>query len=321
MTEKQLSFLSVYFVIVFIVIDMLKKRHATSHVIVVMLAAFACALVIMYLVFYRHGMPGRQFAILVVMVGAALLYAGFSLTIGREAVVTNVPSFYPPDGIDPVLADCVVDGSVSDRGIAAAFYYMAYKGYMDIREFERGSFEFEFRSFPHNESNAIKLLHHAIFDIDHQHGHESAGAGHTVSLTEAAERLVKAVPSVKMSAFRQINARRNRSIAEMTGRVNGFLETVLEADIEELERVAAKDDDYLFKVLPYAYAFSISSRLPARMESIDVKMPGWYHAYGVEDDYTFDVLFYNAMLRNLPQQLKTEVFDKAIDLPAVSRKQ
>ena len=57
------------------------------------------------------------------------------------------------------------------------------------------------------------------------------------------------------------------------------------------------------------------------MESIDVKMPGWYHAYGVEDDYTFDVLFYNAMLRNLPQQLKTEVFDKAIDLPAVSRKQ
>lgn len=284
-----------------------------------MAGTFAAALAIMYVVFYRHGMPRREFAILAVMLGASLVYAGFSLTLGREAKIKNVPSFYPPAGIDPILADCVVDGSVSNRGITAAFYYMAHKGYMDIREYERGSYEFGFREFPHNESNAIKMLFYAIFDIDHQHGHHADGIGHSVRLSEAAGRLIKVVPKVRMSAFRQINSRRNRSIAEMTGLVNGFTETLLGADIEQLEEVASKDDDYLFKVMPYAYTFSIASKLPSRMESIEVKMPEWYHAYGIADDYRFDVLLYNAMLRNLPQQLKSEVFDKTRELPTVNR--
>jgi hypothetical protein len=300
--------------------EMLKKRHNTTHVIVVMLAAFVFAIAVMYLVLYRHGMHGRPFLILALMIAAALFYAGFSLTIGREATVKNVESFYPPDGIDPVMADCVVDGSVSSRGIAAAFYYLAQKGYMNITEYERGCFEFEFREFPHNESNAVKMLFYAIFDIDHQHGHESGGEGHCVRLTDAAERLIKIVPKVKISAFKQINARKNRSIAEMTGRVNGFIETLLNADTDKLEETANKDDEYLFKVLPYAYAFSISTKLPSRMKNIDVNIPQWYHAYGVGEDYVFDVLYYNAMLRYLPQQLKTEVFDKTIEVPAVGRK-
>jgi hypothetical protein len=293
---------------------MLKKRHKTSYVIIMMLVAFISALVILYVINYRVGMPRSEFVILAGGIAAALAYYAYDLTAGRDAVIESIHADYPPEDIDPVIADCVVDGSLSNRGIAAAFYYLAYKGYMEITEYERGMFQFTYIKFPYNESSAIRMLFRALFDnIDDSSGSYSM---HTVRLTAAADRLIYAVPRIRKKAFRSINSRKNREIAAMTGRINGFIGTFLDSSKEHIEEIAAADDDYLFKILPYAYVFTFTSKIPGKMENVEVRMPEWYHAFGIdEDSYRFDVLFYNAMMRNLPMQLKSEVFDKTRELP------
>jgi hypothetical protein len=284
-----------------------------------MLAAFICALVFLYVMNRKASMPRSEFAILAGVIALSLSYIAYSLTLGRDAEIKNVPSDYPPEEIDPLMADCVVDGYLSNRGITAAFYYMAFKGYLEITEYERGAFQFTYIKFPYQESQAFRMLFRALFDnVDDSSGSYSM---HTVRLSAAADRLIYAVPKIRKRVFREINSRKNREIAYMAGRVNGFIETFLESSKEHIEEVAAKDEDYLFKIIPCAYTFSITSKIPAKMENVQVKMPEWYHAYGIdEDNYRFDVLFYNAMLRNLPAQLKTEVFDKTLELPTVNRK-
>jgi hypothetical protein len=298
---------------------MLKKRHNTIHVIMLMLAAFICALVFLYVINRKAFMPRSEFAILAGVIAISLSYIAYALTIGRDAEIKNIPSDYPPGDIDPLIADCVVDGALSNRGITAAFYYMAYKGYLEITEYEKGAFQFTYIRFPYKESQAIRTLFRALFDnVDDSSGSYNM---HTVRLSAAAERLIYAVPMIKRRVFREINKRKNREIADMAGRVNGFLETFLDSSKQHVEEIAAKDGDYLFKIIPYAYAFTITSKIPAKMENIQVRMPEWYHAFGIDEDtYKFDILFYNAMLRSLPAQLKAEVFDIILELPAVNRK-
>ncbi len=284
-----------------------------------MLAAFICALVLLYVINYRIGMPRADFVILTGVIAVVLAYSAYSLTAGRDAKIVSVPSDYPPEDIDPLLADCVVDGSLSNRGITAAFYYMAHKGYLEITEYERGMFQFTYLKFPYEESQAMRLLFRALFDnIDDSAGSYSM---HTVRLTAAAERLIYAVPKIRKRAYKELSSRKNREIADMAGRVNGFIETLLESSQEHIEELMKKDPNYLYSIIPYAYTFTVSAKIPAKMGNVDVGMPGRYHAFGIdEDDYSFDVLYYNAMLRNLPLQLKAEVYDKTHELPPANNK-
>jgi hypothetical protein len=297
---------------------MLKKRHNTSHIIMIMVAAFICALVLLYVINYRIGMPRADFVILAGGIAVVLAYTAYSLTVGRDAEIVSVHSDYPPE-IDPLLADCVVDGALSNRGITAAFYYMAQERYIEISEYERGMFQFTYKKFPYHESHAMRMLFRELFDnADASSGSYSM---HTVRLSAAAPRLIRAVPRIRKRAFRELKSLKNHEIADMAGKVNGFIATLMESSREQIEEIAKNDPDYLYKIIPYAYTFSFASKIPSKMENVKVSMPEWYHAFGIdENEYEFDVLYYNAMLRNLPMQLKSEVFDKTHELPPVNKK-
>ena len=67
---------------------------------------------------------------------------------------------------------------------------------------------------------------------------------------------------------------------------------------------------YIFEILPYAYALSISSKIPKKIEGqVGFTVPEWISPYGVETGTVIDVVLYNALVKNLPEQLHKEVFE------------
>lgn len=103
---------------------------------------------------------------------------------------------------------------------------------------------------------------------------------------------------------------RGAEAADRYGRVQGFVQYVRDAKGSDLEHTAGTDGKYFFRVLPYAYIFGISKKLASNFQNIDVPAPSWYRPYGVSEDYEFDVVIMNAMLRNFEQGIFSSVFQK-----------
>ena len=282
---------------------MLKKRHSTMKVSIAAIIAFVCIAVILWMLKNKIASFGNgSYLVAVVAAGILLTIYTISLTIGREFEIVEQPSDYPPEGIDPLLAGTIIDGQVNQRDVCAAFYYLAQKGYFDIREYELKKFEFTYNSYPENETAHLKQLFDAVF--------KHADIGDTIRLSDAAENLIAAVPRIEKTAYKSIASRKNREIADCSGRITGFKHSMIRNRGEKAGTLAAADPDYVYKVLPYAYAFSITAKLSRNFEAVDIAAPTWYKPYGVAEDYKFDVIIYNAMLRNLPEQLRNEVFSK-----------
>lgn len=228
------------------------------------------------------------------------LIASLILANEKDTGSSNQPSNYPPEGVNPIQVGCIIDGRVEERDIIAGFYYLAQRGYMIIREYELQHFEFESVTPPVKESDDIKTLYKAIFGKDNK----------TVTLTEAKDRLVKAIPQVVTLTNKFVMRKKNREVADLTAQANEFRKTLISTKGKEAQNLLREDSNYIFKVLPYAYEFAITAKLASNFNIMDIEPPTWYIPYGVDDKYVFDVVVYNSMLRNLPEELKSTVFEE-----------
>ena len=206
---------------------------------------------------------------------------------------------YPPEGLNPIQTGCIIDGVVNDRDIVAGFYYLAEKRYMDIVEYELQRFEFKALKEPTDEAEAIKILYRAIFDCET-----------SVKLVDAADRIAKAVPAVESKTIKSIRKKKNKEIADLTGKTRGFRKSLLNTKGEDAKALIEENPGYVYQVIPYAYEFAITAKIASNFDIKEMAPPAWYFPYGVGQDYKFDVIIYNSMLRNLPGELRREVFDK-----------
>lgn len=228
------------------------------------------------------------------------MIASLILANGKETEIVEQPSNYPPEGLNPIQVGCVLNGKVDERDIISGFYYLAQKGYMIIREYELQRFEFEPVTPPVKESEDIKLLYKAIFGVEDK----------TVKLIEAKDRLVEALPRVERLTIKSINKKKNRDLAELTGQARGFKQFLIHTKGDKAKSILIEDKNYIYTVLPYAYELAITAKLASNFNIVDMVPPTWYYPYGVDEEYVFDVVVYNSMLRNLPEELKELVFDE-----------
>lgn len=213
--------------------------------------------------------------------------------------VVEQESLYPPEGINPIQVGAVIDGRIDDRDIIAGFYYLAQQGYMDIVEYELKHFEFIAKNKPENESDDIQMLYKAIF-----------GRKSRVKLVDISNSLIKAIPKIEMLSVNIIRQNfKGQELADLTGKMLGFRKTVFNTKGKDAKSVLEQDPDYIFKIVPYAYSFAITAKLASNFNLITAPAPSWYKPYGVDDNYEFDILVYNSMLRNLPEELRTLVFE------------
>ncbi len=103
-------------------------------------------------------------------------------------------------------------------------------------------------------------------------------------------------------------SRQNKNSSEIVKGTLGLKQFIENADKEEVKQISAKDPDYFFTLLPYAYLFCKSHKLAALFEFTDVDGPDWYIPYGVEYPYTYDIVIFNSMTSNLQKQLDNTVF-------------
>ena len=226
--------------------------------------------------------------------------ASLILASGKETEMAEQPSVYPPKGLNPIQMGCVINGKVDERDIISGFYYLAQKGYMIIREYELQRFEFLPVTPPAKESEDIKLLYKAIFGGDNK----------PVKLVDAKDRLVNAIPRVEHLTLKSINKKKNIELAELTAMSRDFRQTIIKLRGEKAKNILAEDENYIYTVLPYAYELAITAKLASNFNIVDILPPTWYFPYGVDDNYVFDVVVYNSMLRNLPEELRTTVFEE-----------
>lgn len=281
---------------------MLKKRHSTVKVFIALLAVIVCFIGALIAINAKLGLSEETIIGISSLVAVALTWAAFSVSVGREATVIEQPSNYPPDEINSIKAGYLIDGELTTRDIVSGLYYLAQRGYMDIVEYAPREFGFAFKRFPEEEDAAIQTYFRAIFGDN--------GEGSMITLTDSKERLANAVPRIRNLVIKSVKKKKNREIADMTGKVIGFEKALINTKGDKLEYIIQRNDDYFFKVLPYAYSFAITSKLSSNFGPIKVNMPSWYKAYNIDDNYEFDVVFYNAMLKYLPEQFKSLVIDE-----------
>lgn len=226
--------------------------------------------------------------------------ASLILDSGADAEIVEQPSNYPPEELNPIQVGCVLNGKVDERDIISGFYYLAQRGYMIIREYELQRFEFEPVTPPVEESEDIKRLYKAIFGSDNK----------TVKLIDAKDRLVATIPKVEHLTIKSINKKKNRELADLTGKARGFRKSLISNKGDVAKKILSEDPGYIYTVLPYAYELAITAKLASNFNIVDMEPPTWYYPYGVDEAYEFDVVIYNSMLRNLPDELKTVVFDE-----------
>ena len=287
---------------------MLKKRYSGKIIAILMTAIFAFAMAVLVIIESKMMFSRYIVTMIVLAVICILTFIALSLTLWREVEIVNQPSDYPPQGINPSQAGCVIDANVNRRDISAAFFYLAHKGYMHITEYELKKFQFEYKCWPEGEDHAMVKLFAAVFRDG-----KNTVPGTVVRLSDVSGRLAEVMPSVRKTIYKSISDRKNKEIADITGKVTGFKDRLLENRGDRLAELVRDNPDYLYEVFPYAYVFGISSKLSRNFEPVSVSMPDWYSPYGVSENCTFDILIYNSMLRNLPEQLNSEVYDNVRD--------
>ena len=284
---------------------MLKKRYNTKAVVVIMTIIALCIMGALYLIRNAYGYSRVYSIAIFAMVGIIMIIYALSITRWREVDIIEQPCDYPPIGLNPLQTGCIVSGEVNNRDIISGFYYLAQKGYMTIREYELKRFEFTAIEFPKNEHDDIKMIYRAIFGAE---GVDKPGT--VVKLCDASDRLIDVVPRISQSTVKSIRHKRNKEIADLTGKVRGFRSSLIANKGDKAQALLEKDPDYIFEILPYAYEFAITAKIASNFAIDKMAAPSWYIPFGVDDDYIFDVLIYNSMLRNMPEELRLLVFDE-----------
>lgn len=94
---------------------------------------------------------------------AAAILAYLRFTIGRNPDIVETVEFYPPENLTPLDVGYVIDGNVDNEDIVSTFFYLASKGYIKIREYEKKEFEFERLAIPDGEKKSIMTFFRGIF--------------------------------------------------------------------------------------------------------------------------------------------------------------
>lgn len=295
---------------------MLKKRYNTFTTIIVMAIIAACVFGALYLIRHHYGFDVGYNIAIFVFVGIMLTIYTLSLTKWRDAIIVDQPSNYPPQGYDPIQTGCIIDGKVNDRDIVAAFFYLGVKGYVKYTEYELQRYKITAIKYPQDENDELKRLFSAIFGneicsliISSDYTNELDIDRVTVNLSDAAPRLIEIIPGICERTFNKLSKKKNKEIADLTGKVRGFRQSIIDNKGDVVDSLVASDENYLFEIIPYAYQFAVTAKVSSNFNNVNVKSPSWYLPHGVDLDYNFDILVYNSMLRNLPEELNRLVFE------------
>ncbi|MBQ0023149.1 MAG: DUF2207 domain-containing protein [Prevotellaceae bacterium] len=83
---------------------------------------------------------------------------------------------------------------------------------------------------------------------------------------------------------------------DMMGKLLGLKEFIETAELQQLQSLQENDEDYYYKVLPYAMVFGLSDKWANQFKNINVSRPKWYNSDAV---YATDALFLSNMSRSL----------------------
>lgn len=90
------------------------------------------------------------------------------LTWGRNPRVTNVVEFNPPEGLPPMELGYVIDGIVDKNDISSTLFYLANKGFINIKQIGKDNFKFILKDYPKNEKNQHSFSLTEFLEIRHQ---------------------------------------------------------------------------------------------------------------------------------------------------------
>ena len=79
------------------------------------------------------------------------------------------------------------------------------------------------------------------------------------------------------------------------GRIEGFKDFILKCEVSQLKMFAEENPTYYFDVLPYAYVFGLSDVWMDKFKSIEVTIPDWVEAEGVD---IVDIIIFNSMFNH-----------------------
>ena len=85
------------------------------------------------------------------------------LTWGRNPRVTNVVEFNPPEDLPPMELGYVIDGIVDKNDISSTLFYLANKGFINIKQTGKDNFKFILKDYPKNEKKSAQLFFDGIF--------------------------------------------------------------------------------------------------------------------------------------------------------------
>jgi uncharacterized membrane protein len=88
--------------------------------------------------------------------------------------------------------------------------------------------------------------------------------------------------------FAKIMPKRTPYGNEMLGKVRGFKRFLETAEKQQLEKLAEKNPEYFYNILPYTYALGVSDVWMKQFEAIALQEPDWYECHGPFDMHEFN---------------------------------
>lgn len=89
---------------------------------------------------------------------------------------------------------------------------------------------------------------------------------------------------------------------EQIGKVLGYREKLLVADVQEIETMVSQNPHYYFDVLPYVYVMGIADEFSKKFENITIESPDWYQGSPI-----VQLVMWDTMLRTTTKTLRSHI--------------
>lgn len=100
----------------------------------------------------------------ILLIGVPLLTLLLWFLFGRDPKIIRTVEFDPPEGMTPAEIGYIIDGKVDDRDMSSMLMYFAEKGYIEIREVNRGSFQVtKLKEMDPSEKTFAKTMFEGLF--------------------------------------------------------------------------------------------------------------------------------------------------------------
>lgn len=145
---------------------------------------------------YWKGAPKKGIFVTLIVLIAGIYIIFLRLTHGRDPKVIKTVEFNPPDKIPPVEVGYITDGFVDDKDIVSTIFYLAAKGYIDIKEESRKKFNFILKKPVNDENPAVVTFFNYMFSARSSKS-GNAKVGDTASMEEVGERLSNSKDTIR----------------------------------------------------------------------------------------------------------------------------